>query len=115
VKKLNVAEQVWQDMRKKYVDDWEPLESDIDWLVNTVESMKIGAKWVLPAAGATFEKVGHDHLRLESIVTNDMLASMIAIEKTKKAGDKAALRIDIEKAADYILFHPTLRSPDLKR
>jgi hypothetical protein len=111
MKKLDIAEKMWREIKKKYVDDWEPTESDIDWLIKTVESMKIGGKWVLPAAGATFEKVGHNHLRLESIVTDDMLNAMVAIEKTKKVGDRAAIKIDIEKAADYILFHPRFENP----
>jgi len=111
VKKPDVAEKMWQEMKKKYVDDWEPTEGDIDWLVKTVESMKIGGKWILPGAGATFEKVGSDHLRLESMVTDDPLNTMIAIEKTRKVGDRAAIKVDIEKAADYILFRPGFEKP----
>jgi hypothetical protein len=34
-----------------------------------------------------------------------MLSAMIAIEKTRKVGEKAGIKVDIEKAADYILFH----------
>jgi hypothetical protein len=105
MRKLDIAEKMWVEMKKKCVDDWEPTENDVDWLITTVESMKVGGKWCFPAAGATFEKVGRYHLRLESIVTDDVLNAMIAIEKTRKVGEKAAIRIDIEKAADFVLFH----------
>ena len=100
------AERIWKEIKKKYIDDWEPSESDVEWLIKTVAGMKVGGRWVIPAAGVTFEKVGEDHLRLESIVTNDMLSAMVAIEKTKKVGEKAGIKVDIEKAADYILFRP---------
>jgi len=103
--KTNLAEKTWKEIKRRCVDEWEPTEEDINWLIKTVESLKIGGKWTMPAGGATFEKVGADHLRLESMVTNDPLNSMIAIEKTKKVGEKAAIRIDIEKAADFVLFH----------
>jgi hypothetical protein len=106
MRKLDIAEKMWVAMKKKCVDDWEPTENDIDWLIKTVESMKVGGKWCLPAGGATFEKVDHNHLRLESIVTDDVLSAMIAIEKTKKVGERAAIKVNIEKAADYILFYP---------
>ncbi|MEM5867434.1 MAG: hypothetical protein QXG39_05910 [Candidatus Aenigmatarchaeota archaeon] len=102
----DLAEKVWEEIRKKYVDNWEPSKGDIEWLIKTVSDMKIGGKWIIPAVGVTFEKVGEDHLRLESIVTNDMLSAMIAIEKTKKVGERAGIKVDIENAADYILFHP---------
>jgi len=105
-KALDPAEKLWREIKKKYVDDWEPSESDIDWLIKTVSGMKVGGKWIIPAVGVTFEKVGEDHLRLESIVTNDMLSAMIAIEKTKKVGERAGIKVDTEKAADYIFFHP---------
>jgi|GEM_PF-2267917 hypothetical protein len=100
------AEKVWREIKRKYVDEWEPSESDVEWLVKTVSGMKVGGKWIIPAVGVTFEKVGENHLRLESIVTNDMLSAMIAIEKTKKVGERAGIKVDVEKAADYILFHP---------
>jgi hypothetical protein len=45
-------------------------------------------------------------LRLESIVTDDLLNAMISIEKTKKVGEKASIKVDIEEAADHILFCP---------
>ncbi len=98
------VEKVWKEIKKKYIDDWEPSESDVEWLVKIVAGMKVGGKWIIPDAGVTFEKVGEDHLRLESIVTDDMLNAMVAIEKTKKVGEKAGIKVDIEKAADYILF-----------
>lgn len=98
------AEKIWKEIKKKYIDDWEPSESDVDWLIKTVAGMKIGGKWIIPDAGVTFEKVGEDHLRLESIVTDDMLNAMIAIEKTRKVGEKAGIKVDVEKAADRILF-----------
>ena len=91
-------------MKRKHVDEWEPSENDMDWLLTVVEKMKIGGRWVLPDAGATFEKVAPNHLRLESIVTDDPLNAMIAIEKTRKVGERAAIKVDIEKAADYVLF-----------
>ncbi len=43
-------------------------------------------------------------MRLESIVTDDMLNAMVAIEKTRKVGEKAGIKVDVEKAADRILF-----------
>ena len=101
----NSAEKAWRELKKKYVDDWEPSDRDVEWLIKTVDSMKVGGKWIIPNVGVTFEKVGADHLRLESIVTNDMLSAMIAIEKTRKVGEKAGIKVDVEKAADYILFH----------
>ncbi len=101
-----LLEEVWKEIKKKFVDKWEPSEDDVEWLIQNVGSMKIGGKWIIPSAGVTFEKVGKDHLRLKSIVTKDMLNAMIAIEKTRKVGKKARIKVDIEKAADYILFHP---------
>ena len=104
-RKAHIHENVWKEMKRKYVDEWKPSENDVDWLLTTVEKMKIGGHWVLPDAGVTFDKVGPNHLRLESIVTDDPLDAMIAIEKTKKVGERAAIKVDIEKAADYVLFH----------
>jgi hypothetical protein len=102
----NSAEKAWRELKKKYIDDWEPSEDDVKWLIKTVSDMKVGGKWIIPAVGVTFEKVGEDHLRLESIVTNDILSATIAIEKTKKVGERAGIKVDTEKAADYMLFHP---------
>ena len=104
-RKARIHENAWKEMKRKYVDEWEPSENDMDWLLTTMEKMKIGGRWVLPDAGVTFEKVGPNHLRLESIVTDDPLNAMIAIEKTKKVGERASIKVDIEKAADYVLFH----------
>jgi len=104
-RKARIHDNVWKEMKRKYVDEWEPSEKDMDWLLTTVEKMKIGGRWVLPDARVTFEKVGPNHLRLESIVADDPLNAMIAIEKTKKVGERAAIKVDIEKAADYVLFH----------
>jgi hypothetical protein len=50
--------------------------------------------------------VGHEHLRLEGIITQNLLNALIAIEKTRKVGEMAAIKKDTEKAADYILIHP---------
>jgi len=105
-RKTLFPEKVWEELKRKYVDEWEPAESDEEWLVNTVESMKVGGLWHLPAVGVTFEKVGADHLRLKSIETDDPLNAMIAIEKTKKVGERAGIKVDTEETADYILFHP---------
>jgi hypothetical protein len=107
-RKARLPEDVWQQLKTKQVDEWEPTENDVDWLLTTVEKMKIGGRWVLPDVGATFEKVGPNHLRLQSIVSSDILNAMIAIEKTKKVGERAAIKVDIEKAADCILFYPRL-------
>jgi hypothetical protein len=101
---FGVAEKVWREIKKKHIDDWGPSERDVEWLIKTVNGMKVGGKWIIPDAGVTFEKVGADHLRLESIVTEDLLNAMIAIEKTRKVGEKAGIKVDVEKAADYILF-----------
>ena len=103
-KKKSIPEEIWRELKKKYVDEWEPAKSDVDWLINVVRKMKIGGVWHLPASGVTFEKVAEDHLRLKSITTDDPLNAMITIEKTKKVGEKAGIKIDIEKAADYIIF-----------
>jgi hypothetical protein len=100
---------VWEVTKKKLVDEWEPNYEDIKWLVTVVAKMKIGGKWVVPAAGVTFEKVGQDHLRLESIVTDDLTSALVLVEKTKKVGERATIKVDIEKAADYVLFRPDLR------
>lgn len=91
-------------VEEKYVDSWEPSEKDIDWLINTVKNLKIGGIWHLPAAGITFEKIAEDHIRLKSILTNDPLNAIITIEKTKKVGERAGIKVDAEKAADYIIF-----------
>ncbi len=98
------AEKIWKEIKKKYIDEWEPSDSDVEWLIKTVAGMKVGGKWIIPDAGVTFEKIGEDHIRLESIVTDDILNAMVAIEKTKKVGEKAGIKVDIEKAADYVLF-----------
>lgn len=99
-----LPEDVWKEIKKKHVDDWDPSEKDVDWLLNTVRMMKIGVVWNIPAAGVTFEKVGEDHLRLKSIETNNLMDAMVTIEKTKKVGEKAGIKIDVEKAADHILL-----------
>ena len=103
-KKSRPSHDLWEEVRKRVVDNWEPTSEDIDWLVKVVEKMRVGGKWVVPATGATFEKVGQDHLRLESIVTDDVMNALIMVEKTKKVGERAAIKVDIEKAADYIIF-----------
>jgi hypothetical protein len=103
--KVDLADRTWKELKRRCVDEWEPTEEDVSWLIKTVESLKVGGKWTMPAGGVTFEKVGADHLRLESMVTKDPLNSMIAIEKTKKVGEKATIKVDIEKAADFVLFH----------
>jgi len=104
-KKVHISDDIWKEMKRKYVDEWEPTENDEKWLIETVGKLKVDGLWHLPAAGATFEKVGADHLRLKSIQTDDPLNALIAIEKTKKVGERAGIKIDTEKAADYILFH----------
>ena len=86
------------------MDEWDPTEKDLDWLLNTVRMMKIGGLWNLPAPGATFEKVGQDHLKLKSVETDDLLKAMIAIEKTKKVGEKAGIKVDIEEACDSVFL-----------
>jgi hypothetical protein len=40
----NSAEKAWRELKKKYVDDWEPSESDVEWLIKTVDGMKVGGK-----------------------------------------------------------------------
>jgi hypothetical protein len=105
-KKIDLLDNAWQELKRKYVEEWEPTEQDIDWLTTTINSLKVGGKWTIPAAGVTFEKVGHDHLRLEGIITDDIINAFVAIEKTKKVGERAAIKVDTEKAADYVLFHP---------
>jgi len=97
---------MWEEIKKRDIDEWKPTDEDIHWLTTTVASMKIGGKWTIPAAGITFEKVGQDHLRLEGIITDDPLKALVTAEKTKKVGERAAIKVDIEKAADYIVFHP---------
>jgi hypothetical protein len=92
-------------MKRKYVDEWEPTEEDEKWLIEMVDKLRVGGLWHFPAAGATFEKVGADHLKLKSIQTDDPLNAMIEIEKTKKVGKRAGIKIDTEKAADYIIFY----------
>ena len=104
-RKAHILDDVWKEMKRKYVDEWEPTDNDEKWLIETVGKLKVGGLWHFPAAGATFEKVGADHLRLKSIQTDDPLKAMIEIEKTKKVGKRAGIKIDTEKAADYILFH----------
>jgi len=103
---INSAEKLWKEIKRKYVDRWEPSESDIEWLIKTVADIKIGGRWIIPDVGVTFKKIGENHLKLESIVTDDIVSAMIAIEKTRKVGIKAGIKVDIEKAADYIIFHP---------
>jgi hypothetical protein len=103
-KSSGLAEKVWKEMKKKHVDDWEPSQADVEWLTKTVAKLEVGGKWVIPDAGVTFEKVGADHLRLKSIATEDLLNAILAIEKTRKVGEKAGIRVGIESAADYVLF-----------
>jgi len=102
--KESIPEKIWREVKKKYVDEWEPSERDIDWLIDTVNKMKIGGVWHIPATGTTFEKVAPDHIRLKSITTDNPLNAMITIEKTKKVGEKAGIRVDTEKVADFIMF-----------
>jgi hypothetical protein len=97
-------DEAWRRLRQRYVDNWEPTEEDVEWLVKLVSKLKVGGKWFIPAAGVTFEKVAPDHLRLESIVTDRPIDAFIVIEKTRKVGERAGIRVDVEKAADYILF-----------
>ena len=104
-RKSKLPEDVWKEIKKKYVDEWDPSENDVDWLLNTLRMMKIGGVWNIPATGVTFEKVSEDHLKLKSIETNDLVNAIITVEKTKKVGEKAGIKVDVEKAADYILLH----------
>lgn len=104
-RKSSLPEKVWKELKKKKnVDEWDPTEKDVNWLLNTVRIVKIGGLWNLPAVNVTFEKVGQNHLRLKSIETDDLLNAMIAIEKTKKVGEKAGIKVDIEKTADYVFL-----------
>ena len=95
--------ELWEELRRKYVDEWSPTEDDVRWLKETVRRMKIGGVWIIPAVGAVFEKVAEDHIRLKSITTDDIINAIITIERTKKVGDLAGIKVDIEKAADYIV------------
>jgi hypothetical protein len=99
-----IAEKVWRETKKKYVDDWKPTADDVKWLVDAVNSMSIGTLWNIPQDGVTFKKVGHDHLKLESIVTSDLLNALITVEKVKKVGEIGGIRVDTEKTARYIQF-----------
>lgn len=103
-RKSSLPEKVWKELKKKNVDEWDPTEKDVNWLLNTVRIMKIGGLWNLPVVNVTFEKVGQNHLRLKSIETDDLLNAMIAIEKTKKVGEKAGTKVDIEKTTDYVFL-----------
>jgi len=98
------GEDAWRELKRRYVDSWEPTERDIDWLTTLVAKLKMGGRWFLPAVGVTFEKVGPNHLRLESIETDKPFEALIIIEKTKKVGERAGIRVDVEAAADHILL-----------
>jgi hypothetical protein len=88
---------------KESVDRWEPTERDIRWLRALVSRLKIGGKWVAPGSGLVFEKVGENHLRLQSIMTKDIINTFLVLEKTRKVGERAGIKVDTEKAADYII------------
>lgn len=99
-----ITEEVWREIKKKYVDNWKPTADDIKWLVDAINSMPIGTLWNIPQDGVTFKKVGHNHLKLESVVTADFLNALVTIEKVKKVGEKGGIRVDTEKTAKYIQF-----------
>lgn len=99
-----IAEKVWRELKRKYADEWKPTEDDIKWLVNAVGGMKVGALWHIPQDGVTFRKIGPNHLRLERVVTEDLLNALITVEKVKKVGEKSGIRVDTEKTANYIQF-----------
>ena len=35
--------ELWEELKRKYVDEWSPTEDDVRWLKETVRRMKIGA------------------------------------------------------------------------
>jgi hypothetical protein len=83
-KRVNGFEKIWKEIKRKNIDEWEPSETDIAWLQGTIKNMRVGGVWYLPAAGATFRKIGSNHIKLESIVTEKPLDAMIIIGKTKE-------------------------------
>jgi hypothetical protein len=56
MKKLDIAEKKWLEMKQKYVDDWQPTENDVDWLIKTMKSLNAGGKWTIPACRCHFRK-----------------------------------------------------------
>jgi hypothetical protein len=88
---------------EKRLQGWEPSERDVRWLRALVDALKVGGVWVAPGTGVVFEKVGDSHLRLQSILTTNIIEAIVMIEQTRKVGERAGVRVDVEKAADYII------------
>ena len=92
----------WSKIKREYVDGWEPPEKDADWLIAVISKLKVGGKWLMPGCGITFEKVAEDHLKLESIKTNDLIGALVTVLRTKKVGERAAIKVDIENTANLL-------------
>jgi len=100
----DLGDEILRELRREFVDNWEPSEEDVNWFKKTVGSMRVGGRWYIPDDGITFLKVGHDHIKLESIITEDLLRALITLEKLKKVGQKCGVKVDVEKAAEYVSF-----------
>jgi len=92
---------------RSLIGDWKPSRRDVEWLRALVDSLKVGGVWIAPKGGVAFEKVGEKHIRLMGVASEDVRGTVILIEKTKLVGEKAGIRVDTDKSADFILllFH----------
>lgn len=50
-----IADMIWSKLKREYVDEWQPTEEDVKWLVRTVGGMKVGALWHILHDGVTFK------------------------------------------------------------
>jgi len=83
---------------------WEPSDNDVQWLVNLLDSLKVGGVWIAPSYGVIFNKVDENTLKLGQplILT---LEAVTMIERTMKVAEQAG--IYIEKPGAMIILPPT--------
>jgi hypothetical protein len=82
---------------------YEPTKSDIQWLKQLVQSLKVGGTWVAPM-GFTFVKTADNQLTLQGIIgrgPSGVMEVIKAIDATVEVGKKAGIEVLTEACAAY--------------
>jgi len=81
---------------------WQPSESDIQWLKNLVNSLKVNGFWIAPSYGVIFRKIQEDTLAImPPLIVSPIALAMI--ERTKEIAEAADIKL---RLPDKIILMP---------
>lgn len=92
--------------------DWQPSDSDIQWLKSLHDSLRVGGVWGAPM-GFIFTKPAENVLRLDSIsVTPETaLDVLVTLERCVKIGKLIGVDVQTKEAAEEIVIAPEEYQP----